>query len=194
MSADLEAAADEVVCASCGKAALDDVKLKKCACKIVKYCSIECQISSECMPQHLNELCRNDPTSSGRTHDATIVNFSSDIQSKNATHTNHLMLSYSFTLENISSGTLRFNAMVKYWAYQAISIWLILQPVLFLKRVKLKLTSTTSNATTSNGHQTVGRLMGSSGLQYYINRTNHGTNRRGVTNECRPHVDTDSIK
>jgi tetratricopeptide (TPR) repeat protein len=42
MSADLEAAADEV-CASCGKAALDDVKLKKCACKIVKYCSIECQ-------------------------------------------------------------------------------------------------------------------------------------------------------
>ena len=193
MSVDLEAAADEV-CASCGKAALDDVKLKKCACKIVKYCSIECQISSECMPQHLNELCRNDPTSSGRTHDATIVNFSSDIQSKNATHTNHLMLSYSFTLENISSGTLRFSAMVKCWACQATFIWLITQPVLFLKRGKLKLTSTTGDTAISYGHQTVGRLMGRNGFQYYINRTNHGTNRRGVTNECRPHVDTDSIK
>jgi len=42
MSADLEATADEV-CASCGKAALDDVKLKKCACKLVKYCSVDCQ-------------------------------------------------------------------------------------------------------------------------------------------------------
>ena len=43
MSADLEATADEV-CASCGKAALDDVKLKICtACKLVKYCSVECQ-------------------------------------------------------------------------------------------------------------------------------------------------------
>ena len=30
-------------CASCGKAEVDDVKLKKCACKLVKYCSIECQ-------------------------------------------------------------------------------------------------------------------------------------------------------
>ena len=58
---------------------------------------------------------------------------------------------------------------------------------------KLKLTSTTSNATTSNGHQNFGSLMGSRGLQYHIDRTNHGTNRRGVTNECRPHVDTDSI-
>jgi len=57
---------------------------------------------------------------------------------------------------------------------------------------KLKLTSTTSNATTSNGYQTFGSLMGSRGLQYHIDRTNHGTNRRGVTNECRPHVDTDS--
>ena len=42
MSADLEATADEV-CASCGKAALDDVKLKKCACDLVKYCSVDCQ-------------------------------------------------------------------------------------------------------------------------------------------------------
>ena len=32
------------VCASCGKAEIDDIKLKKCtACKLVKYCSVECQ-------------------------------------------------------------------------------------------------------------------------------------------------------
>ena len=30
-------------CASCGKAEVDDVKLKKCACGLVKYCSIACQ-------------------------------------------------------------------------------------------------------------------------------------------------------
>jgi hypothetical protein len=31
-------------CASCGKAAVDDVQLKMCtACKLVKYCSVECQ-------------------------------------------------------------------------------------------------------------------------------------------------------
>ena len=35
--------ADENICASCGIAALDNVKLKKCACRLVKYCSIECQ-------------------------------------------------------------------------------------------------------------------------------------------------------
>jgi tetratricopeptide (TPR) repeat protein len=36
-------AADEV-CASCGKAEVDDVKLKICtACKLVKYCSVDCQ-------------------------------------------------------------------------------------------------------------------------------------------------------
>jgi len=42
MSADSEATADEL-CASCGIAALDNVKLKKCACKLVKYCSVDCQ-------------------------------------------------------------------------------------------------------------------------------------------------------
>ena len=32
------------VCANCGKAAVDDVKLLLCnACKLVKYCSVECQ-------------------------------------------------------------------------------------------------------------------------------------------------------
>ena len=30
-------------CASCGTAAVDDVKLKKCACGLVNYCSIACQ-------------------------------------------------------------------------------------------------------------------------------------------------------
>src|SRR5210317_1197359 len=43
MSSDGEEAADEV-CASCGKAEVDNVKLKNCtACKLVKYCSVECQ-------------------------------------------------------------------------------------------------------------------------------------------------------
>ena len=141
-------------------------------------------LSSECISQHLIELCQNDSTSSGRTHDATIVNFSSDIQPENRAHTNHLMLFYIFTLGSISSGTLRFSAMVKYWTFQ---------PVLFLKRGKLKLTSTTGDTTISYGHQTVRRLMGRNRFQYNIDRTNHGTNRRGVTNECIPHVDTDSI-
>ncbi len=32
------------VCASCGKAEVDDIKLKKCtACLLVKYCSVDCQ-------------------------------------------------------------------------------------------------------------------------------------------------------
>ena len=31
---------EEEVCANCG---IHDVKLKKCACKLVKYCSVECQ-------------------------------------------------------------------------------------------------------------------------------------------------------
>ena len=39
------------VCASCGKAAVDNIKLKLCtACKIVKYCSVECQKNHR--PQH----------------------------------------------------------------------------------------------------------------------------------------------
>ena len=38
------------MCASCGKAAVDDVKLKKCTCDIVKYCSVECQKIHR--PQH----------------------------------------------------------------------------------------------------------------------------------------------
>src|SRR5210317_1914122 len=48
------AAADEV-CASCGIAAIDDIKLKKCACKLVQYCSVDCQKNHR--PQH-KKLCR----------------------------------------------------------------------------------------------------------------------------------------
>ena len=42
--ADAEVEAEVDVCASCGKAVVDDVKLKICtACKLVKYCSVDCQ-------------------------------------------------------------------------------------------------------------------------------------------------------
>jgi tetratricopeptide (TPR) repeat protein len=43
---DEERAADDTMlcCASCGKAEVDDITLKICtACKLVKYCSVECQ-------------------------------------------------------------------------------------------------------------------------------------------------------
>jgi hypothetical protein len=43
MSSSVEQAVEEV-CASCGIAAVDNIKLKICtACKLVKYCSVECQ-------------------------------------------------------------------------------------------------------------------------------------------------------
>ncbi len=48
------AAADEV-CASCGTAAIDDVKLKKCACGLVKYCSDDCHENYR--PQH-KKMCK----------------------------------------------------------------------------------------------------------------------------------------
>ena len=38
------------VCASCGKAAVDEIKLKKCACNLVKYCTVDCQKYHR--PQH----------------------------------------------------------------------------------------------------------------------------------------------
>jgi tetratricopeptide (TPR) repeat protein len=44
MSSKENEAADTVMCcASCGIAAVDNVKLKNCACGLVKYCSIACQ-------------------------------------------------------------------------------------------------------------------------------------------------------
>ena len=56
MSSNTDEAAEEV-CASCGKAAVDDVKLKTCtACKLVKYCSVECQRNHR--PQH-KKACKN---------------------------------------------------------------------------------------------------------------------------------------
>ncbi len=52
-SADEEA---NEVCANCGKAAVDDIKLKICtACKLVKYCSVQCQKNHR--PQH-KKACR----------------------------------------------------------------------------------------------------------------------------------------
>ena len=42
-------------CASCGTAGVDDVKLKKCACGLVKYCSIACQKNHR--SQH-KKLCK----------------------------------------------------------------------------------------------------------------------------------------
>jgi hypothetical protein len=41
--AEVEAAADMMCCASCGTPAVDDVKLKKCVCNLVKYCSDTCK-------------------------------------------------------------------------------------------------------------------------------------------------------
>ena len=43
MSAVESAVEADEVCANCGTAALDDVKLKKCACLLVQYCGVECQ-------------------------------------------------------------------------------------------------------------------------------------------------------
>ena len=48
--AEVEVEADGDVCASCGKAAVDEIKLKKCACNLVKYCSVDCQKNHR--PQH----------------------------------------------------------------------------------------------------------------------------------------------
>ncbi len=56
MSTENEAVADaDEVCASCGVAAVDDVKLKKCACDLVKYCSVACQ--KDHRPQH-KKMCK----------------------------------------------------------------------------------------------------------------------------------------
>ncbi len=44
------AATTNMCCASCGKAEVDDVKLKKCACLLVRYCSVDCQKNHR--PQH----------------------------------------------------------------------------------------------------------------------------------------------
>ncbi len=43
------------VCASCGIAVIDNITLKKCACDLVKYCSVDCQKNHR--PQH-KKACR----------------------------------------------------------------------------------------------------------------------------------------
>src|SRR6056300_1678752 len=45
----------EELCASCGTAAVGDVKLKKCACDLVKYCTVDCQKNHR--PQH-KKICK----------------------------------------------------------------------------------------------------------------------------------------
>jgi tetratricopeptide (TPR) repeat protein len=47
---ELEGIKDEVCAACCGVAGVDNVKLKKCACNLVKYCSVDCQKNDR--PQH----------------------------------------------------------------------------------------------------------------------------------------------
>ena len=49
LEGELEQTKDEV-CASCGIAGVDDTKLKKCACNLVKYSSVDCQKNHR--PQH----------------------------------------------------------------------------------------------------------------------------------------------
>ena len=54
MSAAAESESDTMLlCASCGIAEGDDIKLKKCACYLVKYCSVKCQ--KDHRPQHKKE-------------------------------------------------------------------------------------------------------------------------------------------
>ena len=54
MSSGVEERAIEEVRASCGKAEVDDVKLKKCACNLVKYCNLDCQKNHR--PHHKKAL------------------------------------------------------------------------------------------------------------------------------------------
>ncbi len=55
MSEEEAVAAVDEVCASCGKTAVDDVTLKKCACDLVKYCSVACQKNHR--PRH-KKMCK----------------------------------------------------------------------------------------------------------------------------------------
>ena len=54
MSASAEKDTDTTLCcASCGASGSDDIKLKQCACKLVKYCSVKCQ--KDHRPKHKRE-------------------------------------------------------------------------------------------------------------------------------------------
>jgi hypothetical protein len=61
MSEEEAAAVEDEVCASCGKAAVDDVKLKKCnnGCDLMKYCSDPCEVNHR--EQH-EEECKKRKT------------------------------------------------------------------------------------------------------------------------------------
>ena len=57
MSTNLEADEKMMCCAGCGKAEVDDIKLRKCnGCKSVRYCGVKCQ--REHRPKHKRE-CKN---------------------------------------------------------------------------------------------------------------------------------------
>ena len=43
----------DLCCASCGITAADDIKLRKCACNLVRYCGVKCQ--KDHRPQHKRE-------------------------------------------------------------------------------------------------------------------------------------------
>ena len=54
VSADEEAEEGDMCCASCGRAEVDDIKLKECdACDLVRYCSENCK--EEHRSQHEQE-------------------------------------------------------------------------------------------------------------------------------------------
>ncbi len=63
---DGERESDDEVCASCGVAGVDNVKLKKCSCGLVKYCGIKCQ--KDHRPKH-KKACRK---KMAELHDKTL--------------------------------------------------------------------------------------------------------------------------
>jgi hypothetical protein len=54
-----ESTADNMCCANCGIAEVDDIKLEECTdCDLVKYCSDKCKCREEHREQH-EEECKN---------------------------------------------------------------------------------------------------------------------------------------
>ena len=61
--AEEEGADEKMCCAGCGKAEVDEIKLRKCTdCDLVRYCSDTCH--REHRPKH-NEIVRNEPLNYG---------------------------------------------------------------------------------------------------------------------------------
>ena len=71
MSAVESAVEADEVCANCGTAALDDVKLKKCACLLVQYCGVECR--DDHLDEH-EEECKKKMNELSQVHFATKKN------------------------------------------------------------------------------------------------------------------------